>query len=657
MLMIVGGLSGCAYYNTFYNARRNYNEAVAELEKSSDQNISVTVRRKLDAAIAKSNKVLAEYPTSQYRDDALFIIALSNYHKGNFQSARRSFEEFILNYPSSNLLPEVRIWYGRTLWKMNEKELSRHVLRTAVNQTKDEVLVCEALLTMADLAEKQSQTDSALVYLEMVTRRGRNLPIAAQAQFRIAAILLSKGDTDAAVENLKKVNRFSPSPQLIDQMQVLLARIYRQSGNHEEALDLVMQKLNDSANERIWPALGIELALIYEAQENYAAAQSRYTNITETYPKSAESAEAYYRLALLSMRIDHDYAKAQNQLAQVTKEFNKSQYIEDARLKSEEIKRFFSVRKNLTSGETIVREIKSALVRRDTLAQSLDRLESAQELKKAVETQSRAQRKTVDTLKVFEDYYRNNYELAELYHFNFLQYDSARYYYHRIADEPFLNPLVAKSLYALYYLHDQLAQPSVARHYKQLLAESFPDSPYLLFIENREIKPEPEEFEADRSYQQIESRFFTQTVVAITQLHEIVAQFPRTTVAERSQFAIAWLYYHHLLDADSARSSYRRFQQRFPDSRFKEAVVTALQEIDNTLALLAPAADEAPDTDGDSLNNEQSNPEIPATQSSSKTNLPKSQPQTPQPKSEENPKPVKSEPLQTKPSDNPGKLD
>ena len=116
----VATINSCAYYNTFYNAQQYFEEALKDYKKEKDSKMSVALRMKFDSAIEKANKVIIEYPDSKWTDDALYIIALSYYYKGDYIGAKKKFEEFIMQYHRSELLPEIEIWYGRDLWKMGE---------------------------------------------------------------------------------------------------------------------------------------------------------------------------------------------------------------------------------------------------------------------------------------------------------------------------------------------------------------------------------------------------------------------------------------------------------------------------------------------------------------------------------------------------------
>ena len=63
----------CAYYNTFYNARKSY-ESALELARMNPDNPVSSEENLLDEAISGAAKVLAVYPESRWADDAQLLL-------------------------------------------------------------------------------------------------------------------------------------------------------------------------------------------------------------------------------------------------------------------------------------------------------------------------------------------------------------------------------------------------------------------------------------------------------------------------------------------------------------------------------------------------------------------------------------------------------
>ena len=63
---------GCAYYNTFYNARESYEEALDYAREHPDDPAHHE-KELLDAAVEGAGRVLARYPDSRWVDDAQLL--------------------------------------------------------------------------------------------------------------------------------------------------------------------------------------------------------------------------------------------------------------------------------------------------------------------------------------------------------------------------------------------------------------------------------------------------------------------------------------------------------------------------------------------------------------------------------------------------------
>ena len=103
--------AGCAYYNTFYNARSSYRDGL----KLKDQNQKTQAKAKFDKAIEKSALVIKHWPKSRWVDDALFLVGTSYYQEGQYGKAIREFDQLSLAFPNSGLVPESELYRGLAL--------------------------------------------------------------------------------------------------------------------------------------------------------------------------------------------------------------------------------------------------------------------------------------------------------------------------------------------------------------------------------------------------------------------------------------------------------------------------------------------------------------------------------------------------------------
>ncbi|MBI1912389.1 MAG: transglycosylase SLT domain-containing protein [Deltaproteobacteria bacterium] len=95
-------IPGIEDYTLFYQAR------------------SFASQKKFSEAAAFYDAVLALYPDSALKSDALYLKAAAYFEDGNFLEARACFSEFISTYPKSSLVPEALVKSSRSSIELNE---------------------------------------------------------------------------------------------------------------------------------------------------------------------------------------------------------------------------------------------------------------------------------------------------------------------------------------------------------------------------------------------------------------------------------------------------------------------------------------------------------------------------------------------------------
>ena len=116
-LLLAVGLSlallvgGCAKYNTFFNAKRSFDQA-EQVRKDAIKNNqdppvpSGTQRADYENAIKKAQKLIEEYPGHSLTDDALFLQAKSYYRLQSYRMSIRKFDLLFSNFPATDYMEE-----------------------------------------------------------------------------------------------------------------------------------------------------------------------------------------------------------------------------------------------------------------------------------------------------------------------------------------------------------------------------------------------------------------------------------------------------------------------------------------------------------------------------------------------------------------------
>lgn len=111
LALALGSVAGCAKYNTYFNAKRAFENAERVREDALRRNQDPpkpqgTQKSDYETAIAKAQKVLDDYPGHSLSDDALFLRAKAYYRLESYRMSIRQFDLLFQNFPATEYLEE-----------------------------------------------------------------------------------------------------------------------------------------------------------------------------------------------------------------------------------------------------------------------------------------------------------------------------------------------------------------------------------------------------------------------------------------------------------------------------------------------------------------------------------------------------------------------
>jgi len=127
------GLGSCAYYNTFYIARKYYDRAIGGLPYRVDRDQSPDLGN-LNKSIDYSKKLMANYPKSKWVDDAIYLTGRSLYAKGEDDKARKTFTELADKFPNSPYLDDA-LYYTAETYRRGHKWDAAEVYYDSLRRT------------------------------------------------------------------------------------------------------------------------------------------------------------------------------------------------------------------------------------------------------------------------------------------------------------------------------------------------------------------------------------------------------------------------------------------------------------------------------------------------------------------------------------------
>ncbi|MEP0547546.1 MAG: SPOR domain-containing protein [Rhodothermales bacterium] len=308
-LVLASGLAGCgrllgqrydnftAYYNTYYNAKREFSreeEQLLEAETPVDQDRYLTIFVEPDEqagggraggfakAIEKGADLLREHPDSKWVDDALLLIGKAYFYQANFSGAEQKFRE-VIDLEEDRLEDEARLWLGRTLtaveryedaalalregldregvrdeWadqmrlalaeidvREGEWDAAIESLRAGLDGVRDDALAARAAFLLGQVYEATDQSTEAAAAYGRVLDYGPRYQLAYAAQRARALTLGLSGEGDRALEQLGRMRRDDKNLENLAEIELTRARVLAAVGRPDEARDLIRRLLYD----------------------------------------------------------------------------------------------------------------------------------------------------------------------------------------------------------------------------------------------------------------------------------------------------------------------------------------------------------------------------------------------------------------------------
>lgn len=344
--------SGCAYYNTFYAARKHYREAERQRLASGQEHAAPASLDLYQRSIDRSQKVIANYPKSKWVDDARLLIGMAYLRREEWEKARATFEELIAKHPGSRLIPDARLGIGlcelgRGEWQDAEKTLLTLFADTPGFERRDEVL-----LQLARGAAKRREHRQAIRHLTDLLAADPSDEVEAEAHRARGEAYLAIDVPDSALADFKQLVQLTSRPEPRFEADLQVGECLERLGRAEEALAyyarLEREMPGPSHMPRTLLAKGSALGDLGRHEEALAI----YDRVTKEFPASNFSAQAQYQIGLTQELHLNDVEKAKEAYAKVRETAAGSEFASLAEERRNSLELFGQYREQIaTSGE------------------------------------------------------------------------------------------------------------------------------------------------------------------------------------------------------------------------------------------------------------------------------------------------------------------
>ena len=341
LIFILTLSAGCAYFNTFFNAKYYYKKGYYETRHNRTGNVTSAEESNYNRSIEKCLKLLELYPKSKYVDDALLLLGKSYFHKQEYRQAERKLRELETAYPDGELALETQLWLARTLMALEQFEESEARFKALLNKDISKTERANIQFALGQFHERREEFELAIRAYNEAIRLGLEEDHA-DALFAVATNYDTLGIYDRAAEYYNRVVESNPSMEMLFDADLKYAIMQTKLADYDGAIRLFQGLLGDERNRKAIPRLELEIAEALYLKGDKENAVLAFHDITQNHPRTMQSAESYYRLGRI---YEHtaEYDRAFEQYEKVRQENSRSVYADSADLMKRDIQRFIAL--------------------------------------------------------------------------------------------------------------------------------------------------------------------------------------------------------------------------------------------------------------------------------------------------------------------------
>ena len=337
-LLVACALPGCAYFNTFYSAKKNFEAAEIQRAQSTDDpedRANAGQAGLYDKAIEGATKILVDYPKSKWVDDALLLIGRSMLAKGDYAGAQRKFQELGTNFPKSDLKADATFWSAVAADRDRRPEDALALYDSVLANYPKSKNYDTARYRRSGLFLTMKQAGKAVDDLKDLS--GRKGEMGYDAGLKLADALYAQRDyTGARAEYLRVAER-APTEQQRLEARLRAGDCEEASGDYAAASESYLRLLRDSRTDdgraRARLRYGNALALGGNVEQGL----TELKNVVEDYPRTAYAAEALFRQGYLNEVVKDDLNAAATAYGLVPEQAPGSPYAVQAQVRRDNL--------------------------------------------------------------------------------------------------------------------------------------------------------------------------------------------------------------------------------------------------------------------------------------------------------------------------------
>jgi TolA-binding protein len=309
LVTTVGLFGGCAYFNTFSNARSSFREA-EEMALNPEGKVSPGARKKYDESIEKCRKLQELYPESKWVDDAIFLMSRSYFAKSEFGRCLRRIEELEERFPDHPW--QERAMFMRGICHLEDGDEARAI---AILEKMEEAYpqsehLAEGIFRGGEAEYRLGNWEAAVLVYRRLLDRFEQSEWNDEAELKIARSQRELGQDSLAVATVMHLAEVGQNRRRIFEGQLLAATILFEQRDYEACRAILKELEPVAGNFQARGEVLLLLARIEEIGGDLEAAVTAMEAVATEFPRSLFAAEAWYRIGLIRQNREGDLEQA-----------------------------------------------------------------------------------------------------------------------------------------------------------------------------------------------------------------------------------------------------------------------------------------------------------------------------------------------------------
>jgi len=578
VLIVLGGW-GCAYFNAFYNARKQFREAEKENRQVIESQSGRPQTQKYNNAIDSAAKLLQNYPNSKWADDALLLMGKAYYRIQQYNGAERKFQELFSNYPDSPLIPEGKYWWALTLKRTGKSTEAISQLRALSGTELPRELMTRVQFSLADILFDDKFYDKARVEYEKIVEKAQDDDDRANAQFRVAQCFAEEDKDSLAAQAFAAVLPFHPRRSLEFEAQFNYATAQKELERYDEVREIFEKLLSKEVYFDYFPRVELELADLLARTGQVEEAKTKYQRLIEVNPRTEISARACYELGMIALNHDRDLNQAGENFRKVRGESSTSKYVPLAQAEITALENYARISDARQQVASQIVALEDAL---NSLRSGSEPADSTQETPTDRDADSVQIKSRVKSL--YLDLDAHDYRLAEYYRYDLNDIDSTISILRFLVRPGVSDTVRAKALISMGEIYrDSLDSPTVSDSFYQVLITDYAGTDFEKIGQQALGLPQTHTHRdsVKTEYDLADSLLWVvgDTLRALDLFKELAQGDTSLSTTLYAQYTVGWIYENIYDNKDSARVAYRQLTERFATSDLGQEVKKRIEAV------------------------------------------------------------------------------